>query len=251
MLKKNRQQRYLAKKDKQWRRELKAFGETHDQEAIHRLRVNIKKIKAFARFSRDCSGRDTTKDLNLLNKMYRQAGIYRDAGNNLQFLQHVHPAPEFLKQEQEQLKQRASELLISKSKDYRKRGKKVTRRLLGHIRAIPVDRVKDWYGAELIKIGVLLNASGDELHQARKAIKSLLYVLDLLPSRIVKDLQLNRDYLDQLQESIGQWHDASIVTAVWNEKELVGAQALLNDCRDKELAVHTLAGDFYRRAHLF
>jgi CHAD domain-containing protein len=251
MLKKNRQQRYLVKKDKQWRHELKAFGETLDQEAIHRLRVNIKKIKAFARFSRDCSGRDTMKDFNLLKKMYRQAGIYRDAGNNLRFLQDVHPAPEFLKQEQEQLQQKASELLISKGKDYRKRGKKVARRLLGHVRAIPADRVKDWYGTELIKIGVLLNASGDELHQARKAIKSLLYVLDLLPPRIVKELRLNRDYLDQLQESIGQWHDTFVVTAVWNEAALVGVQALFNDCHDKELVVRTLAGDFYRRAHLY
>jgi hypothetical protein len=66
----------------------------------------------------------------------------------------------------------------------------------------------------------------------------------------VKELQLNRNYLDQLQDAIGVWHDASMVTASWTEKGLTGAQAMTQDCRAKENAVRTLAGEFYHRVHL-
>jgi len=84
MLKKSKQRQYLAKRDRQWQQELEAYADSRDPEAIHRLRVAVKKIKAFASFSKACSGKDTMKDVNLLKKMYRQAGVIRDAGNHLQ-----------------------------------------------------------------------------------------------------------------------------------------------------------------------
>ena len=250
MLKKSKQRRYLAKKDKQWQQELEAYGHSRDPEAIHRLRLAVKKIKAFAQFSSACSGRDTMKDFNLLKKMYRQAGVIRDAGNHLYLLEQAHPAPAFLKQEQEQLRQDAAESFINHIGTYRKKGKKAARRMLTDVRTIRLGCVKDWYAAELIKIAILLNASGDELHQARKEIKSLLYMLSLLPSRLVKELRLDRDYLDKLQDAIGQWHDALIVTTAWAEKELTGAQAMLSECRAKESAVRVLADEFYHRVHV-
>lgn len=250
MLKKSKQRHYLAKRDKQWQQELKAFGASHDEESIHRLRVAIKKMKAFARFSKACSGKNAVKDLNLLKKMFRQAGTIRDAGNHLHLLEHFHPAPEFYKQEQEQLQSAATETFIGHIRQYRKQGNKARRRLLADVHAIRLDCVRDWYAAQLIAISVLLTASGDRLHKARKQIKDLLYVMGLLPSRLVTELRLNRDYLDQLQEAIGQWHDAWIVVGAWAGKDLSGSQAMLKECREKEAAVRALAGEFYLRAHL-
>ncbi|HEX3933918.1 MAG TPA: CHAD domain-containing protein, partial [Puia sp.] len=112
MLKKSKQRHYLAKKDRQWQQELEAFGSSHAEEAIHRLRVTIKKMKAFARFSKACSGKNAVRDINPLKKMYRQAGAIRDAGNHLHLLEQVHPAPEFYRQEQEQLQTAAAESFI-------------------------------------------------------------------------------------------------------------------------------------------
>ena len=249
MLKKNKQRRYLARKDKEWRQELEAYGDSRDPEAIHRLRVAVKKIKAFAEFSSACSGKDAMKDFNLLKKMYRQAGVIRDAGNHLHLLEQVHHAPEFLKQEQKQLQDEASSQFIASIDVYVKQGKKAARRMLTDVRAIRPGCIKDWYATELIKIAILLNASGDELHQARKEIKSLLYILSLLPSWLVNQLQMDRGYLQQLEAAIGEWHDAFIVTAAWTEKELTGAQAMVAECRAKESAVRALAGEFYHRVH--
>jgi CHAD domain-containing protein len=250
MLKKSKQRHYLAKRDKQWQQELKAFGASRDEEAIHRLRVAIKKMKAFARFSKACSGKIAAGDVNLLKKMFRQAGAIRDAGNHLHLLEHFHPAPEFYLQEQEQLQSAATQAFIGRIRQYRKQGKKARRRLIADIHAIRLDCVRDWYAMQLIGISVLLTASGDQLHKARKQIKDLLYVLGLLPSRLVKELRLDEDYLDQLQEAIGSWHDAWIVAGAWVGRDLSGSQAILKECRDKEAAVRALAGEFYHRAHL-
>lgn len=249
MLKKNKQRRYLAKKDKEWQAELDAFGDSRDPEAIHRLRLAVKKIRAIARFSQACSGKDTKKDLGLLKKMYRQAGAIRDAGNHLHLLEKVHSAPEFYRQEQEQLRAEATEVFVKSIKTYRKKGKKAARRLLGRLRPVRQDCIKDWYAGELIKISMLLNASGDELHEARKEIKTLLYVLRILPSGIARDLRLDGDYLDRLQHAIGQWHDAFVVAATLSAKELCGAQAMLAACREKETEVRILAAEFFHSAH--
>jgi CHAD domain-containing protein len=174
MLKKSKQRHYLAKKDREWQRELDAFGALPNEESIHRLRVTIKKVKAFARFSKACSGKDTVGDINLLKKMYRQAGVIRDAGNHLHLLERFHAAPEFYRQEQEELQSAATETFIGHMGQYVSQGKKSHRRLLADIHGIRVDRIRDWYATQLIGISVLLTASGDRLHKARKQLKDLL-----------------------------------------------------------------------------
>ena len=190
------------------------------------------------------------KDFNFLKKMYRQAGAIRDAGNHLLLLEKVQAAPEFFRQEQQQLQSEASEDFINRIKTYRKKGKKAARRLLADVRSVPADSIKDWYAAELIRISILLNASGDELHDARKGLKTLLYVHGLLPSRVARELSLNQDYLDKLQDAIGEWHDAFIVARTLSGAALCGAQAMSVTCEGKETVVRTLAAEFYHRVHL-
>ncbi|HWB93155.1 MAG TPA: CHAD domain-containing protein [Puia sp.] len=250
MLRKNKQRRYLAKKEKQWRQELKAFGASQDDEALHRLRVALKKMKAFARFSTACSGKDSMKDFDPLKKVFHQAGTIRDAGNHIHLLEHFHPAPDTYKKEQEHIQHEASDRFVGQLDQYGKQGKKAGRRLLADIRAIRFGCIRDWYGRQLIGVAVGLTASGNRLHKSRKKIKELLYVLSFLPSRLVRRLRLNEDYLDRLQDAIGQWHDAMIVASEWAGKDLAGSQAMVRECHQKEAAVRELAGDFYRRAHL-
>lgn len=250
MLKKSKQRRYLVKKDKQWQQELETFSDSRDPEAIHRLRVAVKKIKAVAYFSQACSGNNTKKDFRLLRKMYKQAGAIRDAGNHLELLERVHAAPEFFKQEQQELQAEAAQDFVNSIRTYRKKGKKAARRLLADIRSVRLDCIRDWYAAELIKVSILLNASGDDLHQARKELKTLLYVFKLLPSRIARALRLDGDYLDKLQNAIGDWHDAFVVAATLSGAALCGAQAMAVACREKETAVRMLAAEFYHRARL-
>jgi CHAD domain-containing protein len=250
MLKKNRQQRFLKKNTKVWEKELQRFGVSQDAGALHQLRIAIKKIKAFARLSAACSDDHAKKDSNLLKKMFKQAGAIRDAGNHLELLGHFHEAPEDYKKEQHQLRAVATGQFVQDLGEYQKLGEKARRRLGADIHAIRTGCIKDWYGEQIIKIGVLLTASGDRLHKARRLIKQLIYVLKVLPEDLAKELNLDRDYLDQLQEAIGKWHDAAIVVAGWAGKDQASSQAMVSECHQRLTEVRTLAGDFYLRVHL-
>jgi CHAD domain-containing protein len=249
MLKKKKQQRFLDKKNREWGNELRTFDSSREDEALHRLRLAVKKIKAFARLSAACSGDHAAKDIHLLKKMFKQAGTIRDAGNHLQLLEHFHGAPESYKTEQDQLKATASAQFVHDIGEYRRLGKAAARRMSADIHSIRTGCIKDWYAAQLVKIGVLLTASGDRLHKARKLIKELLYVLKVLPSGLANELGLDVEYLDKLQDAIGKWHDVALVAGAWAGKDLIGSQAMVRECREKLAEVRTLAGDYYMRAH--
>jgi len=216
MLTKKQQQQYLDEKNGEWQEHLQTFADSQSPESLHQLRVAIKKIRALARFSKACSGRKAISDFNGLKTMFRQAGIIRDAG----------------KTQQLHLQTTETERFVQHIKQYRRQGKRAGKRLHSVIRSVPAGCIRDWYALQLVSTGILLTSSGDDLHKARKQIKDLLYMEKLLPPPVQKELNLDRNYLDQLQEAIGQWHD-DIIAAV--------------DASEKEAAVRRLAENFYLR----
>lgn len=249
MLTKEKQKRYIGKRNKEWQQHLRAFADSQDPEALHQLRVTLKKLKAVTRFSKACTGKKASKDFNGLKKMFKQAGIIRDAGNHLQLLEHFHPASEEYKTRQGQVQTNATKEFIRHVKSYRQQGKRAGRRLIDDVHRIPAACIHDWYAMQMVTTGILLTASGDDLHKARKQIKDMLYIEKLLPSSLRDELRLDTDYLDKLQDTIGQWHDAMIVVQEWAGKDMDSSQAMVQDCREKETAVRHLAADFYLRAH--
>jgi CHAD domain-containing protein len=249
MLTKDRQKKYLNRKNQEWQQHLREFVATRDPESLHQLRVTLKKVKALARFTEACVGGNLIKDFNGLKKMFKQAGVIRDAGNHLELLERFHPAPQQYKEQQQQVQSTETEKFLRRAKKHIHKGKRAGRRLLGAIHSISAVRVHDWYAVQMVATGILLTASGDELHKARKQIKDMLYVDKLLPESVSESLRLDREYLDELQEAIGRWHDASIVVAAWAGKDLEASQAMVRDYRSKEAEVRGLASQFYLRAH--
>ena len=253
MLSRKKQKKYLTKKERDLLEQLRAYGESGDADALHRLRLDVKKVKAFVQMVKACSDKKTSrvfKDFGLLKKMFRQAGKVRDASNTIQLLQQQHWVPAAFTVEQDVLRVSAAAEFRQRVGKYRKKGKKAGRRLLKDVNVIHTSCVRDWYAGRLIRIGVLLTASGDQLHEARKKIKELLYVERLLPAALVESLRLDKDYLDELQELIGQWHDMSVIVAAYAGREGVDSRAMVDECMKREGRVRELAGEFYLRAHV-
>lgn len=248
MLKKAKQQQYFARREKQWQQELETFGASGDQESLHRLRVAVKKVKAFARLAAACGDKTLAKDSRRLKKMFRQAGVIRDAANHRRLLERFHPADPVYAEEQEQLQNSTAADFRGRIGRYRKQGKKATRRLVGDVRSIKSSCVRDWYAAQLIETAMLLTESGDLLHMARKKIKEMLYVAKLLPQRLAQEIALNREYLNVLQRAIGDWHDAVMVVS--GLRDVPGKEEMIRECREREAAVRSLADTFDRQAHL-
>src|SRR5258708_25242618 len=90
MLSKKKQKKYLSKKEKDWLIQLQVFGESGDPEALHRLRLGVKKVQAFGQMVKACSGKLASKDFDLLKKMFLHGGKIRDANTKLPLLEHFH-----------------------------------------------------------------------------------------------------------------------------------------------------------------
>ena len=249
MLTKKKQRRYLTDKEQQWLDELVAFDSSHDEEALHRLRLGIKKIRALVELSAKVRGKRLSKDFRPLKKMFHQAGMIRDSRSQLRLLEaHQLGSPEYRERRANELRA-AGEKFAGRVRSYRKQGKKAGRMLLADLHSIHGSHIRRWVALKLIHTGLLLTQSADDLHSARKKIKTLLYVQKILPAKLASSLRLNREYLDNLQDSIGKWHDLLVAATGWPEKDDAGEQRMIQECREKEQAVRALADDFHRRAH--
>ena len=120
-------------------------------------------------------------------------------------------------------------------------------RLVTKIKRIKNKSVKGFYETHLRQIAdafvVLL--TDDQLHECRTRIKILLFnyklVRDLLPFR------LNTEYLDQLQDMIGKWHDQLLASErIDSEAKTISE---LNGQRFQiKMNIERLTDNFYQRS---
>ncbi|WP_157986472.1 CHAD domain-containing protein [Chitinophaga alhagiae] len=238
MLKKKKQRKFLEKRRHAIRSYLADFAASSDPEALHQLRVEIKKLRAFARFATPGAG----EAVEALRKMFRKAGQIREAGLNLLLMKKYALANAALETRQTSLMREKSRSFRAYTAYYSGQAEKAVAMLTRKLKPLPNRRIKSWFKPQLRKTAALLAAPfPDKLHNARKKIKMLLYVHGLAPGR----LPLNTDYLQALQEQIGNWHDVAVATAlVTREKDrgrLQRAQQL------EEWRIGETAGNFMQK----
>jgi CHAD domain-containing protein len=259
MLTKKRQRQYITEKEKHWLQELAVFDESRDEKALHRLRLEIKKIRALVELAKVQSGKRAGDHFSGLKKMFREAGVIRDAGSRLRYLEERQLlSPEFRDLQASSIGA-AADAFAGQIREFRKEGRRASKRLRTEMQSIHAERIRRWYAREIIRTGILLTGSGGTLHEAgsegtlheaRKKIKTLLYVQRLLPVAITERIRLNTGYLDQLQEAIGQWHDAMVAMAGWAKDDVTGGRLMLQECRDREQTARALANTFCLRVRL-
>jgi len=185
--------------DKEWnamKKWLKSYWKNEDQQDLHKFRIQVKKLRAFLTMSEH--SRDHSKLLPYfkpVKKIFKCAGELRNS--------HIKQ----LLSQTEQPAENAVRNFHSQKGKFRKYIKKTYPRLVSKIKSIKNAAVEKFYESQLrlIADSFLMLNSDEQLHDCRKRIKVLLYnhklVHNLLP------FQLNTEYLDQLQETIGKWHD--------------------------------------------
>jgi CHAD domain-containing protein len=68
--------------------------------------------------------------------------------------------------------------------------------------------IKAYLERELMKANLSFqNKDREGLHQFRKRIKKLMFIYDVLPKKIRKEVNLDKKYINKLQEKVGNWHD--------------------------------------------
>ena len=225
MLNKKEQQKFLRNRGDNMMRYLKDFELRQDPEDLHQLRVEVKKLKGFLALSGHCTVKQ--KLTSEAKQVFKQAGMIRTAQLNLEFIKEYHLRSKQFKSEQESIVLVQTQQFSSSAKAYRKFIKKNIDTITKKLKPIHDKCILGWYRNNIaILRQVCERFDRSELHEGRKTIKDLLHVHGMLDKSINSSLKLNIEYLEQLQEAIGKWHDVEASYIMLTQAKLKNKKVL-------------------------
>lgn len=232
-MKKNVLNDYILSRLKKIEKDLLAYLHDKDPEQLHRLRVEIKRIKAIFSFanSTDTKSYRAAK----LKPLFRKAGEIRELQINIQLLSSLPQADEKqiaqLKNEELNL----SEEFISKAPLFFKSIKNFRRKTTLSPGLPTEKRIKKYFRKKLAKtLSALQPGDRERLHLFRKGIKEMMYVFDALPDKSRERIIINRPYINRLQQKAGEWHDTAAVISYLSGQTFQGLDQVISKLAEKE-----------------
>ncbi|MGZ3755534.1 MAG: CHAD domain-containing protein [Mucilaginibacter sp.] len=247
-MKKKNGVRYFEQEWKGMCAHLKSYLKTEEDEELHQFRVKIKKLKAFMILSDSANPHPALlKQFKPIKKIFKQAGVLRDAYLNLEFIKLFQPDNATA---QEILIKNATLKFKSNGDKYLRKINKVHPPLKKEIKSIKDSSINHFYNDRLLQIAQILTLCqfDEQLHECRKLIKILLY--NYKPARESLNVRLDEDYLERLQQTIGDWHDQ--VLSITRLREDMVPETMLTEAMNEKVAklkedIIGLKQDFYSR----
>lgn len=205
MISRKEQLRYYDDRWKSIRRELGKFPGRREPESLHRLRVEIKKLKALILLVPEAER--PSRDFRLVKKIFRKAGSIRQAQLNLGLAKKFQAGTAVQNKLKQQI--REGEIVFSgKIPAWLRKLRKTEKTFRRDFQKRSTKEVSKIVQAELDFIqDIFVRSVKEELHFARKHIKILLYLYSVCGKKEKSRLGLDHSYLDRLQELLGEWHD--------------------------------------------
>lgn len=210
MLKKEKQQKYFEKRCGVIVACINNFCISKNPEELHKLRVEIKKIKALAELAQNCTKEQhLEKDVHALKKIFRHAALIRNAHLTIKFIAQHKIINARFKKEQSAVFETQSALFCSAINKYLALVKKLKKTLPKNLSVIKNDILLKEYKKQFKKLTKHFQSRlpEKEMHTSRKKIKRLLYTYKVLNNPVKKKFNLNEAYLNKMQTIIGKWHD--------------------------------------------
>lgn len=196
---------------------LSVYELTMEREVLHRIRVQLKKIKAIFHLISYCTGSfNVSKEYSSLKKIFREAGRIReiDVSNKLYQDYHIKNIKENKTEDQHILISEFRQDIPGYKKTVNGSHKKVEKHF-ERVNSICYKKYLNIKKEELQKqIYPLLIES--ELHKSRKIIKEIYYL-----SGISRWRKNNIDpFYNEVQDVIGKWHDKKVLLDRISENKL-------------------------------
>ena len=243
--------------NKEWKRiniHLNMFLETGDQEELHKFRVQIKRLKAMLIMFQHANKKQALlKDFKPLAKIFKLAGNIREAHTNLLLKEKYNIKNESFEVDQQKIIETGIIQFKEKGNRYIKIIKEVQANIKNNLSKIEEETIADFYKNKLQIIAEKLEIPhfNEDLHYSRKIIKTLVYNHKLANKALNGSVAINSDYLDKLQNTIGEWHD-NIVAAQLFSASALNDKAIATKIRRKNTSVKkniiNLASDFMNKA---
>ena len=220
-MKKKKEWKYLNKHWKKMQQQFTCFVQTQSPEALHGFRVQVKKIKSFfTLLQEDKKNEVLLKTFKPVKKIFKSAGIIRDAYiHNKQAKENNIHLPGLYK-EQDALQKKEAGKLISRQKKHIRTMKKVKKELHNHLYTLSRQKIKNFFTEQLCHTQEVLSRHSftEQLHNGRKMLKHLLYNKSIIPGGLAESMNFNFDYIDEMQQVLGNWHDNKLAMAFFGQK---------------------------------
>lgn len=253
-MKKKTEKAYFNELWDQMTDDLNDFLETGDQEKLHHFRVQVKKLRALLTLlDMTIAKSKLSKEFKPVKKIFKQGGKIREAYINLQLSSHYElKNDDFILNQVNDMEKEMTDFRHH-AKKYLKTIKSVHDELEDELKAIDDEKVNEFYKTHLEQIAVALNENqfNDELHNCRKKIKILMYNLKIADKALDDNFQLDKDYLDKLQGSIGDWHDTILAMQLFSAPELNDKPVITRIKQQNSRlrrSIKELSGDFWKKA---
>ncbi len=217
MLSRSHQREYLHNAWESMLKHYKAFLKGGNPEELHKMRIQIKRIRALFELSLD---NRSPRCIRRVQKLFSIGGAIRNAHVTLELAERYQIDCPSLLEQQKQV-QKGAMGRLERSKKFRL--KSISTACLYAekcIKEVQWRRVELFYKTSIEYIGSIAASeaiSEKHLHDCRKKVKTLMYVSEVLPKQRVKKLGVNIDYLQSVQEAIGEWHDVQMVHQLLEE----------------------------------
>ncbi len=253
-MKKKQEAKYLDKEWKEMNAHLQKFLETGDQEALHKFRVQIKKLKAMLSLVEDTASKHgLLKDFKPVRKIFKYAGDIREAHMNLQLGETYEIKNEAFETDQHRIIEEGTNQFRLQGKKFLKNIKNAHKLLKKQLPDVDDEAIAAYYQKQLREIATNLAVSGfnEDMHTNRKLIKILVYNHKLAEKALNGSLPFNTRYLDKLQEAIGKWHDNIVAAQLFSSPEL-NDQPVVTKIKRKNAglkrSISALTEDFLKKA---
>ena len=251
-MKKKDQLNYFRHEWAKLKADLKTFDRKGKQEALHHFRVQVKRLRAFLVLAdSEENGHNLEKQLKPVRKIFKAAGIIRNAYITLELSKEYQQGPTAFMRGQHRLMKESTAQFQSVSIKHLARIRNTRRRLKKAIPRFSNVHLSMYYRQQLEKIALCLQSQRSEasLHDCRKQIKMLMYNYSLV--KPVLSLAFNESYLEQVQTAIGDWHDKQVAIELFSSEEANSApvaESVKKELKQLKRKISGLINDFYNRA---
>ncbi|NEU09806.1 CHAD domain-containing protein [Flavihumibacter sp. R14] len=232
---------------------LDAFLATREQDALHQLRVQIKKLKALlVLFAINKKNIKLWKVFQPIRKIFHDAGLIRDAHIHLQLADEFGIKHSAFNQQQAQLMSDETAKFCEAGRKYFKDIKRTGKKLRSELRRIDSNHITNFYRSELDAIALTLEKRefNEEMHECRKQVKTLLYNQKRVAKVVNGNFDINAPYLNQVQEALGRWHDSILARDLFSTQlpdERHAINQLNRQISVQEKAIARISGNFWKK----
>lgn len=245
---KQKEKNRLDKLWKKMRRRFKSFLHTGHSEQLHQFRVEVKKVRSFLTLlEADKKNRGLLKEFKPVKKMFKSAGVIRDAMLHRKQAEEQGIKEQSVYQNKEDEQRREQKKLLGNGRKYLHTMKDVKKRLYKHVHTITGDKMKAFFQNQIDTAYQLLSTYKftEQLHDGRKALKHLLYNKQAAQKVSGKEPGINFMYVDELQKVLGQWHDNKLSLDVFRQNlNVKQIQSLETNNKQLQNVVTQKATDF-------